>query len=163
MKKIAFLILTGAFSGCASLVSKYKYPISLSSKPSGAEVTVVNMRNGVTIFNGATPTYLSLRAGHKFFKRAEYQATFTLAGYETMVVPLEFKVDAWYLGNVLFGTAIGFLIVDPATGAMYKPKKEFIVANLQASTTSAQIGALHIYTIDEIPAHWKDHLTEVVY
>lgn len=29
-------------------------------------------------------------------------------------------MDGWYIGNLLFGGLIGMLIVDPATGAMYK-------------------------------------------
>jgi hypothetical protein len=29
-------------------------------------------------------------------------------------------MDGWYIGNILFGGVIGFLIVDPATGAMWK-------------------------------------------
>lgn len=29
-------------------------------------------------------------------------------------------MDGWYMGNLLFGGFIGFLIVDPATGAMWK-------------------------------------------
>lgn len=150
-----------AISSCASIVSKSRYPISLTSKPSGAEVTVINMRNGVTIFNGETPTYLSLKAGHKFFKRAEYQATFRKEGYKTKVFPIKFEVDGWYVGNILFGGVIGLLIVDPATGAMYKPEREFIVAVLDELTASNQGKSLQIYSLDEIPPEWKDNLVEL--
>ena len=33
---------------------------------------------------------------------------------------LESEVDSWYFGNILFGGLIGMLIIDPATGAMWK-------------------------------------------
>ena len=35
------------------------------------------------------------------------------------------RLNAWYWGNILFGGLIGWLIVDPATGAMWKLKDEF--------------------------------------
>lgn len=146
------------FSSCASIVSKSKYPISLTSKPSGAEVTVVNMRNGVTIFNGETPTYLSLKASHKYFKKARYKASFRKDGYKPINFLIDFRVDGWYVGNLLFGGAIGLLIVDPATGAMYKPNKEFIVAQLEELTASTDEKHLKIYSIDEIPNEWRNNI-----
>lgn len=41
-------------------------------------------------------------------------------GYNTAALPLRTSVDGWYWGNFLFGGLIGFLIVDPVTGAMFK-------------------------------------------
>lgn len=35
-------------------------------------------------------------------------------------VPLSADISGWYFGNILFGGLIGMLIVDPATGAMWK-------------------------------------------
>ena len=29
-------------------------------------------------------------------------------------------MDGWYIGHILFGGLIGFLIIDPATGSMWK-------------------------------------------
>ena len=151
----ASILLLGS---CATIVSKSRYPFSLTSKPSGAEVTVINMRNGVTIFNGETPTYVSLKAGHKYFKKARYKAMFNKDGYKPLNFLIEFRVDGWYIGNVLFGGAIGLLIVDPATGAMYKPNKEFIVAELEELSVSTLNPSLNIYLIDEVPDHWKRYL-----
>ena len=163
MRLLQLVAVLVASFGCASIVSKSKYPISLTSKPSGAEVTVVNMRNNVTIFNGETPTYVVLKSGHKYFRRSKYQVSFRKDGYEPLVLPIEFGIDGWYFGNALFGTLIGFLIVDPATGAMYRLKTEFIVANLEALTASKAKETLRIYSLDEVPREWDDHIIRLDY
>lgn len=53
------------------------------------------------------------------------------------------------------------LILDPMTGAMYKLDIEFLNETLTQSTTSIQKEGLKIYTLNEIPKKWKDHLTVV--
>jgi hypothetical protein len=45
-------------------------------------------------------------------------------------------VDGWYFGNLLFGGLIGLLIVDPATGAMYKLEPNEINCNLVSSAVA---------------------------
>ena len=158
MKNISFLLFLSILTSCATIVSKSRYPLSLSSKPSGAEVTVVNMRNDVTIFSGETPTYVSLKSGHKYFKRARYMAKFEKEGYKPINFLIEFRVDGWYAGNALFGGLIGLLIVDPATCAMYKPSKEFVVAQMEQLSASIHKPELKIFSIDEIPEQWKGSL-----
>ncbi|MFH6792762.1 hypothetical protein ACHRCF_16520, partial [Acinetobacter baumannii] len=41
-------------------------------------------------------------------------------------------LSGWYLGNIIFGGLIGLLIVDPATGAMYKLAPKDINTVLEA-------------------------------
>ena len=53
------------------------------------------------------------------------------------------------------------LIVDPATGAMYKLETEFLNETLVQSTASVQEEELKVYALNEIPAEWKNHLIEV--
>ena len=72
MKKIvgSFLIvflLIAVFVGCASIVSKSAYPVIISSKPEGAEIAIVNRANE-KIFQGKTPTTVTLKAGAGFLK-----------------------------------------------------------------------------------------------
>ena len=56
---------------------------------------------------------------------------------------------------------IGLLIVDPATGAMYKLDTEFLNETLVQSTASVQKEELKIYTINEIPNEWKRHMVAI--
>jgi hypothetical protein len=75
---------------------------------------------------GKTPAALNLSSGAGFFSRAEYQVKFMLPGHDTKVVPIAFKLDGWYWGNILIGGLLGMIIVDPATGAMWKLSTKFL-------------------------------------
>lgn len=155
-----FLASTMLFSSCASIVSKGSYPISINSAPSEAKI-VIKDKKGIEIFSGQTPATLKLKAGSGFFGKARYQVTFSKAGYDTKTVPVDFKLDGWYFGNLLLGGLIGMLIVDPATGAMYKLETEFLNETLVQATANNQSNGLKVYDLNEIPAEWKSHLEQV--
>ncbi|MEC3965254.1 hypothetical protein [Flagellimonas halotolerans] len=155
-----FLAATFLFSSCASIVSKGSYPISINSAPSEAKI-VIKDKKGIEIFSGQTPATLKLKAGSGFFGKARYQVTFSKAGYDTKTVPVDFKLDGWYFGNLLLGGLIGMLIIDPATGAMYKLETEFLNETLIQATASNQNNGLKVYDLNEIPAAWKGHLEQV--
>jgi len=160
INKITILLFTGViliFSSCASIVSKSSYPISINSTPSEANISITN-KKGIEIFSGNTPATLKLNSGSGFFGKAQYQVTFSKNGYDSKTVPVDFKLDGWYFGNLLVGGVIGMLIVDPATGAMYKLDTEFLNENLSASTVSVEKEELIIYGINEIPSEWVKHL-----
>lgn len=114
------LAIAALFSqGCASILSKSTYPVSVNSNPSGANVVVKN-KYGVTVQGGVTPTVFMLNASDGFFSSAKYQLVFTKDGYRETNGMLSGQLDGWYFGNCLFGGVIGMLLVDPATGSMYK-------------------------------------------
>lgn len=155
-----FMTSTFLFSSCASIVSKNSYPISINSAPSEAKI-VIKDKKGIEIFSGQTPVTLKLKSGSGFFGKARYQVTFTKNGYDTKTVPIEFKLDGWYFGNLLLGGVIGMLIVDPATGAMYKLETEYLNETLVQSTASVQKDELKVYTMNEIPAEWNNHIVKI--
>jgi len=123
------------FSSCASIVSKSTYPLSINSSPSNAKVSITD-KKGKEIYLGNTPATVKLKAGAGFFSRAEYQVKFSSPGYDDKIVPITFKLDGWYFGNILFGGLLGMLIIDPATGAMWKIETEFLNETLSKSTAS---------------------------
>ena len=150
------LLLT---SSCASIVSRSSYPVTINSTPARAGISIVD-KQGRQVYQGATPATLMLSASSGFFSKASYQVTFDLPGYDRRVVPIECKLDGWYFGNVLFGGLIGMLIVDPASGAMFKVDTPFIDEQLSRSlATDAQ--QLRVYDINEIPADWKARLVQI--
>jgi len=156
---IKCVILTTAvffFSNCASIVTRSVYPLTINSTPSGARVEVTNSR-GLEIYSGNTPTVVRLRAGDGFFRRAEYQVRFSKPGYEDRIVPVTFSLDGWYFGNLLFGGFIGMLIVDPATGAMWRIDMDVINVTLNPLGAS-NTPELRIMDINEIPESWKSKL-----
>ncbi len=163
--KIRFtpLLLAGVVlfsSGCASIVSKSSYPIMINSSPAEAGISITD-KKGVEVYRGNTPATVKLRAGGGFFTKALYLVKFDKPGYDIRVVPIEYKLDGWYFGNILFGGFIGLLIVDPATGAMFKLDTEFINETLSKSTASVPGNELKVYTLSEIPADWQEHLVKL--
>ncbi|WP_320814426.1 PEGA domain-containing protein [Flavobacterium sp.] len=153
---ISFLLL----SSCASIVSKSNYPISINSSPSEAKILITN-KKGVEVYSGNTPATLELKSGSGFFGKAQYQVKFTKDGYESKTVPVYFKLDGWYFGNILLGGLIGMLIIDPATGAMYKLDTEFLNETLSRSTVNIEKDGFKVYSINEIPTEWNKHLVTI--
>lgn len=114
-------------SGCASIVSDSSYSVSLQSSPERANYVVTNQRSGQRIAAGVTPAMISLPAKNGFFSGAKYQVTFEHEGFNSSSVPLNASMDGWYWGNIIFGGLLGILIVDPATGAMWKLDDQVLV------------------------------------
>ena len=159
--RVTVILMTAVFffSSCASIVSKSAYPLSINSTPSGATISVKDKR-GIEVFLGNTPAVVQLKASAGFFEKAEYQVKFSSLGYDDKIVPVNFSIDGWYFGNILFGGLIGMLIVDPATGAMWKIDTEFL--NTTLSQSSASIAPeMKILDINEIPENWKEHLVKL--
>ncbi|GGK76001.1 hypothetical protein ACD591_06280 [Rufibacter glacialis] len=141
---------------------KRNNPISLSSAPDGATFTIVD-RNGKEVAAGQTPTTVILKSGNGFFKKAVYSINFSKPGFSNKTLTLEADVNGWYFGNLVFGGLIGLLIVDPATGAMYKFNQKDVQAMLSQTTVFAplQEGALRIVSIDEVPQELRAKMVEV--
>lgn len=160
---IAIAIVT--LSGCASIVSKSNWPVTFHSIPTGAHISVTN-KKGTEVYSGNTPATMKLKSGSGFFGKESYTIQYKLDGYETKKVTLECKVNGWYFGNILIGGLIGMLIVDPATGAMYKLDKDFMEETLTKSN-SATTGApanqpsLQVLSKDQVPAAWAKHLVRL--
>jgi hypothetical protein len=160
MKKFYFVLLAASLllTSCASIVSKSSYPISIKSTPSEAKITITD-KKGVEVFSGNTPATLKLNSGAGFFTKARYQVTFEKDGYQSRTVPVDFKIDGWYFGNLVFGGVIGLLIIDPATGAMYKLDTEFLNETLVPANESIVLNnGLNILDINELPSGWEEHL-----
>lgn len=163
MNKVLTILLAAIVlftSSCASIVSKTRYPISISSQPLGANVSITD-KEGVTVFQGKTPVTVKLKSGAGYFAKAEYQIKFEREGYETRIIPLYASLDGWYFLNILtyVGIGLGMLIIDPATGAMYRLKDKFIDEILdQRVTAMDDEQGLHVFSMDEIPEEWKTQL-----
>lgn len=157
--KLKFLAISSILllTGCASIVSKSSWPITINSSPSEAKISIKD-KKGVEIYTGNTPATLNLKSGAGFFSKARYQVTFEKIGYDKKVVPVEFKLNGWYFGNIIFGGPIGLLIIDPATGAMFKLETEFLNETLTKSVANVDTKELKLLDINKIPTEWKNHL-----
>lgn len=130
MKNIAVKALSAAMvvslSGCASIVSKSSWPVTIQSTPTGARCVVTNNK-GVAIHSGETPMMVTVESGSGFFSKARYSISCNKDGFDAGHSDLSAHMNGWYWGNIVFGGVIGLLIVDPATGAMWKMDDTFMV------------------------------------
>ncbi|QEY58999.1 hypothetical protein FXF61_07350 [Pseudomonas sp. C27(2019)] len=113
------IIIITATAGCASIVSESNYPVRINSTPAGAGYDIVN-KKGDMVHSGVTPEQVTLKSGSSYFSGERYQVTYIKENYQPKIATLDTSVDGWYWANLIFGGLIGMLIVDPATGAMYK-------------------------------------------
>lgn len=125
-------IVMFTISGCATILNGGFEDLQVSSTPSGATVTVFGISDSL-FWRGATPATIKLKRGNGFFQGAAYRVEISKNGYATQTVTISSSVNGgWYiLGNLLDGGIIGWLIVDPASGAMWTLAPDNINANLQ--------------------------------
>jgi hypothetical protein len=121
-RKILFVLLAAtameSAGGCASIFSGGSERVQFTSKPAGAEVVVVDANNNV-VGKGDTPCEIELSRGAGYFRPAAYTARISAQGGPARNVPLRAGLNPMYLGNLVIGGALGMLIVDPLTGAMF--------------------------------------------
>ncbi len=135
-KLVAGLLVLTVFIGCASIIGKSSpEPLNVRSTPDQARVVITD-EGGVKIFEGKTPTILSLEKKRGFFSGKKYNVTLSKDGFKDKNVVVDTQVGGWYIGgNLLFGGLIGWLIVDPATGAMWTLNTNEINATLESFPT----------------------------
>lgn len=146
-------------TGCASILSESTYPVTINSTPDGANFAIID-EAGLDIHAGVTPDTITLPASDGFFSSASYTVKYQMAGYNEQSFVLRAGMDGWYIGNILFGGLIGMLIVDPATGAMWKLPESANVT-LQPLTASTSMDGLTIASIEEVPEEVKSQLIQL--
>ena len=119
LRTFAIALGFSTITSCASIVSKSSYPVTFDSNPTGANI-VIRDGDGIAMYEGKAPTTLTLDSGDGYFGKASYQLEATMPGHNAGRATLTAGFDGWYVGNIVFGGLIGLLIVDPATGAMWK-------------------------------------------
>ncbi len=145
--------------GCASIFAGGPSKVEITSDPSGAMFTVYN-KKGDAIKSGTTPAEVKLKEGAGYFSAQKYKVKFEKAGYRTCEVQADTNICPWYWGNFIFGGLIGFLVVDPLTGAMWTI--DDVHANLEAAPHSqATESSLRIVTIDQVPQNLRSRLVRI--
>lgn len=106
---IGIVLVSLLFSSCATIICGSTKQIPVTSSPDYATITIRNYYGAIE-FTGVTPTVVTLKKGQA------YQAEISLEGYETQIVPINTAFEPAFLGNIICGGVLGF-IVDLATGA----------------------------------------------
>lgn len=138
--------------GCATIMKGGDQNIAFRSDPAGAKIAVYDSR-GTLVTDGKTPVTLPLKKGDGYFQAAKYRVVFEAPGYAKKEIWLSGSLEAgWYIaGNFVVGGLIGWLIVDPITGAMWNLKPDAVSANMDPQVSSKDPTALNVVLISEVP------------
>ena len=130
--KLSLLALAVTMTGCASIVSESSYPVRVTSNvPAQFEV---RNEDGESVHNGTTPAQINLEASSGYMDGETYTVEYNAPGYQKAFSTVDSSIDGWYWGNIGFGGLIGWFLVDPATGAMFKlpPSTAATLTQMQA-------------------------------
>jgi hypothetical protein len=160
--RVALVALAAAASGCATIIAKSSQTITVTSVPASAAVSITNAA-GTPVHSGSTPMTVTLKKGRGYFKPESYTVRISKDGYTAQEISVRGTVNGWYFGNIIFGGLIGFLAVDPSTGAMYtlQPKAvESTLAELKVSRVDGE-QTLTVVLVQNLPAEIVDQLVPV--
>lgn len=113
---IPLILLTS----CATIVNGTTQRICFTSCPPHATIWVDHCQMG------QTPIAVDLTRGNNHIVHIE------LDGYQPYDIHIQKRMSKWVFGNIVFGGVIG-LVVDLATGGVYKLTPEQVCAHLQAN------------------------------
>ena len=126
--------LVALVASCASIMSGSRQDVEFASQPAGASVRVLDS-TGFEVASGQTPTTLTLDKGAGFFKAALYKVVIEKSGYAKREFQIKGELNAgWYLiGNFFVGGLIGWIVVDPITGAMWNLSPTALSSSLEVA------------------------------
>ena len=140
VRKVAALICLICLSGCASIVSGGPKTFPIMSQPDEASIEVIDVNNdNSTILKAKTPYTAMLERSSGYFQPAKYKIRIAKEGYLPYETQIDAGINAWYFGNAIFGSVVGVLIVDPATGAMWKIYQDNINVKLYPDTLEGKM------------------------
>ncbi|AVJ55437.1 hypothetical protein C5610_03435 [Idiomarina sp. OT37-5b] len=163
MKSIKAVIVTSALilAGCATIVGDRNQLIPISSTPEKADVTIIDER-GNTVFSGRTPTTVTLqKSDGSYFGGKTYSVQIQKAGYSSQTITVTSSPNGWYLaGNFVFGGLLGWLVIDPLTGAMYNLSPENVNGQLagQNANNDESANGISVVLLEDVPAPLREGL-----
>ena len=142
---IALMVgLVSVWTGCATILKSTGQGMSITSRPSGAEVLVDNESKGIT------PVSTKLR------RKENHTIVIRLDGYEPYETVLTRQTSGWVFGNILLGPGVVIgIAVDAISGGMYKFEPSGVNADLRttAEATSSE-GKLHVVLVPKADPDW---------
>jgi len=136
------------FTSCATIIKSPRQDIYVVSQPDKAKVVIYD-NNNYMVWSGESPSNITLNKGKGYFKGASYKMEISKPGFQTMTLQLKPTTNGWYIGgNFLVGGLIGWLVVDPITGAMWvlNPKN----LSVQLSKYDNQTDGMTVVLLNEI-------------
>ncbi len=151
-------------SGCATLISKTDYPVSIRSEPSQMKV-VITRSDGEVIHSATTPTTVTLSAKKGYFQGENYLIELMRDGVVVGRTKLNSRIDGWYFVNLVHITPLrallGLLIIDPITGSMWALKREAIVTEQSHVGKEENEPTLQIATLQSLSEEERAHMFKI--
>jgi hypothetical protein len=144
-----------SLAACASIVNDSEEMVTISSNPMAAEIVVAD-ESGVEVYRGRTPATVSLDASD-----GEYTVTLSKEGYQPTTVKVDSRINGWYVGNIVFGGFIGWLIVDPLTGAMWETEHVNATLGERVAMGEPSSPQLRIVSLDSVPERARSEMVRV--
>jgi len=156
--KKCVMTLCVILTGCAGIACKSRLPPAVNSHHDEATILIKD-ESGQRMFEGRTPTTISLSAGEAYFHPKKYFITFSKEGYGGRTTEVKADISGWYSGNIVFGGLIGLLIVDPLTGKMWKlPQDATMFLTEKVALRDGGEKMLRIVSLGQIPERYKKRL-----
>jgi len=152
-----------ALVSCASIMGKGgPETLALRSAPDQATIVITD-EGGAKVFEGKTPTTVSLEKKKGYFSGKKYTVKISKLGFADQSVTVDTKANGWYIGgNILFGGLIGWLIVDPATGAMWTLDTNELNVSLEPSQkTSLMESQMNVVLLEDVPISLRSQMVKV--
>jgi hypothetical protein len=138
-------------SSCASMILGSTQRIPINSVPDGAAVKVIDAA-GIKVGIGITPYAVTVDRGNGYFSAAPYRVIVEKPGYVPVEVALVPKMNGWYIAGNIATVGIGWLIVDPLTGAMWTLTPEEVDAKMQKQVSLIKSGnGITVVLKDQVP------------
>jgi hypothetical protein len=154
MVVIVCLCIPFGLLSCASIIGKGgPETLNVRSAPDQADVTILD-EAGTKIFTGKTPTTVSLEKKRSYFHGKKYSVRISKEGFADQQVTVDTNVNAWYVaGNIVFGGLIGWLIVDPLTGAMWSLDTKELNISLEQAKQGSRSESINmgVMLLEDVP------------
>lgn len=161
---IAGLLIFALLVSCATIMGKSSpETLNVRSTPEQASVIITD-EGGTKIFEGKTPTTVALEKKKGYFRGKKYNVKIAKPGYSEQTIAVDTKLNGWYIGgNLIFGGLIGWLIVDPATGAMWTLDTNELNVTLEGSKQSKQMETqqVGIMLLDDVPLSLRSKMVKI--
>ena len=99
----------------------------------------------------------------------DYVVTITKEGYGTQSIPVRSSPNGWYIaGNFVFGSIIGWFVIDPWSGNMWSLSPDVVAPSLQAdagspaaSHNNASPDRIRIMLLQDVPQDLRAKMTRI--
>ena len=127
-------------TGCATIMHGDRQSVSIVSGKENTKIKVVDEAGNV-VSEGTNSLTVALKRGKEMFKGNNYKIV-AESGSDKQEILLESGVNgAYVVGNFFLGGFIGWVIVDPASGAMWTIK----------TPDGQPAKEIKIMTVDKVP------------